>query len=164
MFQLLQIMAETGPARMGETARARFQAVKHVFTEVGQERGVAPALLAAIAKRESDRFDPRSEHPETGARGLMQVIPSTARDLGVPYDQLHRPRVAIRAGADDLLRKGYGEDPLDQVLAAYGGFVPPIEHPGGRDDPGPYIRYILTAYWSMWWNHGLDLRPVEIGS
>ena len=33
-----------------------------------------------------------------GARGLMQIVPSTAEFIGVPREKLHTPAVNVRAG------------------------------------------------------------------
>ena len=53
----------------------------------------ASCTLAALAQAES-HWDPRAESP-VGARGLVQLMPGTARDLGVdPFD----PVPALHAG------------------------------------------------------------------
>lgn len=153
VFQLLQIMGQTGPANMDSAERERFLSIRHLFQEIGEAMHVAPALLAGVAKRESDDFRPESRNPESGAYGIMQVMPSTADAIGVPYERLSDPEVAIRAGATVLKDQGYGVDPLPEVLAGYGGFE--------TVDPGPYIRYVLTAYYAFWWHHGLGLRPTS---
>ncbi len=42
--------------------------------------GIRPSLLHAVIKKESD-YDPEAKSSK-GARGLMQVLPSTAKELG----------------------------------------------------------------------------------
>ncbi|HEX5760352.1 MAG TPA: transglycosylase SLT domain-containing protein [Thermoanaerobaculia bacterium] len=64
---------------------------------------LAPALVAGIIRQES-AFDPRATS-RVGARGLMQLMPATAREmsrkLGMDYDpaRLYDPEVSLRLGA-----------------------------------------------------------------
>jgi soluble lytic murein transglycosylase len=66
--------------------------------------GADPALVLSIMREES-RFNPRAKS-EAAARGLLQFIITTARDIGrqiglvdVSPDDLYDPRVIIRLGA-----------------------------------------------------------------
>jgi peptidoglycan DL-endopeptidase CwlO len=89
-------------------------AYRSLFEEAGRRHGVAPALLAAVAKVESG-FN-RSAVSGAGARGLMQLMPSTARGLGVdPMDPVQAVDGAARLLASHL--RTYGSVPL--ALAAY---------------------------------------------
>ncbi len=72
-----------------------------LFRKVGKEAGLDWRLLAAVAYSES-RFNPKAASA-WGARGLMQVLPNTARSVGVRGDLL-RPINSIRAGARYLGR------------------------------------------------------------
>jgi soluble lytic murein transglycosylase-like protein len=84
------------------------------FVAAGQKYGVSPRLLAAVAKAESG-FNPNAVSG-AGARGLMQIMPGTARELGVnPMN----PTEAIN-GAAKLLKSHlsrFGSTEL--ALAAY---------------------------------------------
>ena len=89
-------------------------AYRSLFEEAGRRHGVSPALLAAVAKVESG-FN-RSAVSGAGARGLMQLMPSTARGLGVdPMDPAQAVDGAARLLAGHL--RTYGSVPL--ALAAY---------------------------------------------
>lgn len=89
--------------------------------------GVDPALLAAVALRESG-FRPDAVSDQ-GAVGLMQLLPSTAEwaagEAGVAWegtDSLRRPGVSLRLGAWYLawLLERFEGDPV-LALAAYNG-------------------------------------------
>ncbi|MDR7280484.1 transglycosylase SLT domain-containing protein [Catenuloplanes atrovinosus] len=86
-----------------------------LFTQAAAKHGVPAKLLAAVAKVESS-YNPRAVSP-AGAQGLMQLMPSTARGLGV--DNAFDPKQAIE-GAAKLLKSNLKEfKSLDLALAAY---------------------------------------------
>lgn len=87
-----------------------------IFEEAAQAYNVPVNLLKAIGKAESD-FDPYAESA-AGAQGVMQLMPETARSLGVtdPFDA----RSNIMGGAkyiSDKLKQYDGD--IDLALAAY---------------------------------------------
>ncbi len=57
-------------------------------------------LLAAIASTESD-FNP-NDQSWAGARGLMQIMPGTARGYGFNPDDLFDPEISVRAAVKEL--------------------------------------------------------------
>ena len=97
----------------------------HVFKQYAQEMGWDWRLLAAIAYSESG-FDPNATS-WMGARGIMQVMPKTARSFGVENESdLANPEVSIRVASkilkelDGIMRSRTGaEDRIKFVLAAY---------------------------------------------
>jgi len=96
--------------------------------QVALRHGISPLLVAAIIEAESE-FNPRAVS-RRGARGLMQLMPDTAKTLGVddPFD----PRENIEAGVRHLraLMDRFGDN-LPLVLAAYNaGEVAVIKHRG----------------------------------
>lgn len=104
-----------------------------IFTEASVTYGVPKDLLKAIAKAESN-FDPNATS-RCGAQGIMQLMPATAKSLGVTdaYD----PYQNIMGGAkyiSEMLDKYDGNVSL--ALAAYNagpnnvskyGGIPPFE-------------------------------------
>jgi len=99
-----------------------------VVNQAAQEYGFDPLLLFSIIRQESlfEGF----VHSTAGARGLMQIVPSTgaslAGQLGWPAgyndEDLYRPNVSIRLGTFYLAtnRQLLGGD-LYAMLAAYNG-------------------------------------------
>jgi soluble lytic murein transglycosylase-like protein len=103
------------------------------LTAAGQRHGVDPDLLAIVTMVESGG-DPQAESP-TGALGLMQVMPATARRIATerhlePIADLRDPEVNVDYGAfylaAQLREHGAGEaSPSDRTVelaaAAYNG-------------------------------------------
>jgi soluble lytic murein transglycosylase len=75
-----------------------------------------PALIHAITRQESE-FDPQAVSP-VGARGLMQVMPSTAKlvasRLGAPYDR-------SRLTADPAYNVNLGSAYLGEMIDTFDG-------------------------------------------
>jgi soluble lytic murein transglycosylase-like protein len=89
--------------------------LRQPFRAAARESGVALGLLVAVAYEES-QMKQWARSPK-GALGLMQVLPSTARELGI---DVTNARGNVRAGAlylAEMLRR-FGDD-LDLALAAY---------------------------------------------
>lgn len=92
------------------------ESLDEMFSEASRKYGVSEKLLKAVAKAESN-FDP-SATSKKGAAGIMQLMPATARSLGVsdPYDA----KSNIMGGAKYLkenLEKYNGN--VELTLAAY---------------------------------------------
>ncbi|HYX26378.1 MAG TPA: transglycosylase SLT domain-containing protein [Thermoanaerobaculia bacterium] len=88
--------------------------------------GVPASLVAGIIRQES-AFDPRATSP-VGARGLMQLMPPTAREMaqraGVAYqpERLYDPDLSVRLGTiyvKELLADFDGN--VELALASYNG-------------------------------------------
>jgi hypothetical protein len=111
--------------------------------EVAARYGVPANLVAAVIEAESDN-NPRAVS-RRGARGLMQLMPKTARTLGVsdPFD----PRANIEAGVRHLraLMDRFDNN-LPLVLAAYNaGEVAVIKYRGipPYRETRAYVKRIL---------------------
>lgn len=101
-----------------------------LIEETAYRESVPPYLVAAIMRVESN-FDARAVSHK-GARGLMQVMPDTARRFGFDAGRLHDPVHNIAAGATYLrwLLERYDGD-LDRVLAAYNAGEGAVDNYGG---------------------------------
>ena len=83
--------------------------LQRTFSQMARERVMDTSLLYAISRQESALY-PLAQSP-VGARGLMQLMPATAKEtagkLGVPYrdpQQLFDPMMNIRLGSAYLKR------------------------------------------------------------
>lgn len=107
--------------------------LEEIFTEAAEKYNVPKNLIKAIAKAESD-FNPNATSG-AGAQGIMQLMPATARELGVTdsYD----PYQNIMGGTkyiSEMLAKYDGNVSLalaaynagSNNVAKYGG-IPPFE-------------------------------------
>ena len=116
---------------------------QQMFDAASARHGLPSGLLSAVAKAES-AYDPRAVSP-AGARGLMQLMPGTARGLGVdPMDPAQAVDGAARLLASHL--KTFGTVPL--ALAAYNAGPGNVQKYGGIPpfaETQNYVRTITAA-------------------
>lgn len=62
-------------------AQPKINSIDDIFEKASKEFSVPVSLLKAVGKAESN-FDPKAQS-HSGAQGIMQLMPSTARSLGV---------------------------------------------------------------------------------
>lgn len=118
---------------------------KELFEKVGFHFGLDPELLKAVAKAESN-FDPYAISPK-GAKGLMQLMPPTAKDYGVrdifdPEENLW----AAAAYLKDLLEE-FGD--LRLALAAYNAGPAKVRKYQGippYHETKSYVNKVLQTY------------------
>ncbi|MDQ6779663.1 MAG: lytic transglycosylase domain-containing protein [Candidatus Eremiobacteraeota bacterium] len=135
--------AEPAPSRAPQRLR-----YGRIVSAAAQRNEVDPALLTSVIGQESG-FDPRAVS-KAGAMGLMQLMPDTARSLGVkdPFD----PAQNVEGGARmlrQLLDRYHGR--VDFALAAYNAGAGVVDRYGGIPpyaETQQYVRDILTAYHS----------------
>ncbi|MDI9570616.1 MAG: lytic transglycosylase domain-containing protein [Pseudomonadota bacterium] len=117
-----------------------------VITQTAKRHDVDPALIKAVIKAESN-FNHRAVSPK-GARGLMQLMPSTAHALQVP-DSFH-PESNVEGGVKYLryLMELFRND-LSLALAAYNaGENAVIKHRGipPYRETQNYVQRVLSHY------------------
>jgi soluble lytic murein transglycosylase-like protein len=130
------------------TARRLDQSVpfSETFNEAGFRYRLDPALLASVARVESD-FNPRAVS-RVGAKGVMQLMDETASDYGV--SNVYDPAENIDAGARhlrDLLIAFDGD--LRLALAAYNAGRTAVLRYGGvppYDETQRYVKKIADIY------------------
>jgi cell wall-associated NlpC family hydrolase len=109
-----RILPESSNFSVGGGLGALSSQYDSLFKAAGTKHGISPNILAAVAKAESN-FNANAKSG-AGALGLMQIMPGTAKGLGV------NPMVPAEAvdGAAKMLSglvKKYGS--VDLALAAY---------------------------------------------
>jgi soluble lytic murein transglycosylase-like protein len=111
----------------GAIAAAGGEAVRRQITAAASEFSVDPKLVEAVAWRES-RFN-QAARSRRGAMGVMQLMPGTARDLGVDASDMAQN---IRGGASYLRQMlgQFGGD-VTLALAAYNAGPAAVRKHGG---------------------------------
>ncbi len=112
---------------------------KDIFIEASKKYGVSYDLLTAMAQQESG-FNPDAVS-RSGAMGIMQIMPETAKYLGLknPYDAYEN----IMAGAKymaEKLKEFSGN--VDKALAAYNAGSGAVKQYGGVPPYGETRSYV----------------------
>ena len=101
---------------MGATELSRYHTLSALFRKYGTDYGMDPTLLAAQGFQES-RLDQSVRSP-AGAIGVMQLLPSTAKDNNVAIPNIDELEPNIEAGAKYMafLKERYFSGPeLDEL-------------------------------------------------
>jgi soluble lytic murein transglycosylase-like protein len=114
-----------------------------IINEVSDSHGVSPHLVRAVIHAES-AFDPRAISPK-GARGLMQIMPATAQELGLANS--FDPSQNISAGVKYLaFLLGRYDGNLSLALAAYNAGPGAVEEHNGippYSETRAYVQRVL---------------------
>ncbi len=149
---LLRSAPETSQAgaRISPAMLARSAEFDAIIDAAAAQTAVEAALLRAVIVVES-AFDADAVSIK-GARGLMQLMPATAKAYGAV--DINDPAQNVQAGARYLrdLIKRYQND-LELVLAAYNAGETAVERHGGRIPPFAetrrYVPRVLRVYNSL---------------
>lgn len=129
----------------GAAVAADSAGLDRLITAVAARHGLSPALVKAVIAAES-AFD-RGAVSEKGAMGLMQLMPGTARELGVrrPFDAVENVGGGTRYLRELLDRFG----DLPRALAAYNAGPGAVERFGGIPPFAETRRYVerVMAYY-----------------
>lgn len=126
--------ADPRPVAAGAATNVRASAISDIIEDVAARHRVDPRLLHAVIAVESG-YRSSSISP-VGARGLMQVMPATARSLGVAPAGLFDTATNIDAGARLLRRlNGRYAGDLSLVLAAYNAGEGAVDRHAGAIPP-----------------------------
>jgi soluble lytic murein transglycosylase-like protein len=123
------------------------QEIDAAIEEAASRHNVDPSLVRAVIKVESN-FNPNAVS-RTGAMGLMQLMPQTARQLNVvnPFD----PQQNVDAGVRHLkkLMESYGGD-VKLTLAAYNAGAGAVARSAGVPhfrETRNYVKRITQLYY-----------------
>jgi soluble lytic murein transglycosylase-like protein len=112
---------------------------RSAFAEAAAKTGVPLSLLVATAYVES-RMDPSAES-HAGARGLLQLMPATARELRLDGDD---PATNVLAGARYLAQMIDRFGSVDLALAAYNAGPTAVTRAGAAPTVGT-LRYVKNV-------------------
>lgn len=121
-------------------------AYDNIIMEAARHHDVHPALIKAIIKAESS-YNPRAVSKK-GARGLMQLMPGTARAMGVKNS--FNPRHNIHGGTKYFKRllDEFGGN-IRLALAAYNAGIQKVRKYGSIPPykaTRSYIRKVISYY------------------
>jgi soluble lytic murein transglycosylase-like protein len=144
--QIASFAPDDTPAPVAERQAETKLDVHDLLQSAGQKHGLDPDFLASVVHAESG-FNVRAVSPK-GARGLMQLMPKTAEDLGVKdsFD----PEANVDAGTKylrALLDQYNGNVP--KALAAYNAGANRVAQYHGVPpyrETRAYVRSIIAEY------------------
>lgn len=115
-------------------------ALRPSFVVAARDTSLPPALLFAVAKIES-RFTAEARSA-AGARGVLQLLPSTGAALALNIDD---PSSNVLAGARHLRQQIDRFGSTDLALAAYNAGPTAIDRAGGAPT-GAVVTYVANIH------------------
>lgn len=116
-----------------------------LIESVALTHGIDPELVHAVVEAESN-YEPRAKSP-VGARGLMQVMPATAKDLGI--SNLYDPQRNLEAGVQ-YLKFLLSRFDLKRAIAAYNAGPATVQKYGGVppfEETQNYVKKVSSTYY-----------------
>ena len=134
--------------------KSQTESMDDIFEEASSRYGVSVNLLKAVAKAESN-FNPKAVS-KAGAIGVMQLMPATARSLGVsdPYDARQNIMGGAKYLKENLERFGGN---VNLALAAYNAGPNSVQKYGGIPPYKETQNYVKIV------NSYLDGSPLSSG-
>jgi soluble lytic murein transglycosylase-like protein len=113
--------------------------LRGAFEAASADAAIPPAMLYAVAKVESN-LHPNAQS-EAGARGLLQLMPATAKSLDLNIDE---PQSNVLAGARYLRQLLDRFSSTDVALAAYNAGPTAVDEAGGAPS-GAVQTYVANV-------------------
>lgn len=141
---------QSGPRYRGANCDAmvgRYWQIEPLISQVARSHGMEPALLKALVAVESG-YNPQALS-KAGARGLTQVIPSTAVSLGQHPDALWDSKQSLTTGAYYLAAQWYTFRSWPLAIAAYNAGPGAVKKYGGIPpyaETQAYVANVLYLY------------------
>lgn len=144
-ISLQQALTEA-TAVQANTQQANKAQILNVVSQISKKHGVDEKLVQALIKQESG-FNPKAKS-KAGAMGLMQLMPATAKTLGIkdPYNTVQNVEGGVKY-LKSMLNKYNGNVIL--ALAAYNAGPGAVDKYSGvppYKETQNYVRNILANY------------------
>lgn len=124
---------------------------RDLVTRAALANGLPPELVHGVARIESN-YNPGAVSPK-GARGVMQLMPATSRQLDAdPADATQNVAAGTRYLRDLLLKYRNEPDPVRRALAAYNAGPAAVAKYNGVPpyrETQLYVEKVLQQYWKQ---------------
>lgn len=145
-----EIPATYNPMTASTPSRsANKNAFDHLIISAASRHGIDPALVKAVIHTES-AFNPNARSP-VGAMGLMQLMPGTAKDMGVA--NAWDPAQNIEGGVKYLAWLKRQTNNLDHIIAAYNAGYGNVKKHGGIPpfrETQNYVKSVKSRYFTLY--------------
>lgn len=155
--QLMQALSQLGagshpakdcddPQRAPAQGGPKYHRYGKIITDAAHRHEMDPLLVRAVIRQESGFH--ANAVSKVGAKGLMQLMPETARELGVA--NAFDPRQNVEGGTTllrQLLDRYHGQ--VDLALAAYNAGPGAVDRYGGippYPETQAYVRNVMASY------------------